>query len=190
MSEVADWYIELRDLGPSNRRAFLALLATLPHFPTSYLDIGCGAATTVALMAKLLDLNEVMGIDLYPTSILVHKMDLNEPVDLGRYFDLVTCWEVGEHLYPHSADIFCETVVRHVGDVLVFTAARPEQGGHRHINCQPPEYWQEKLVALGLEYDEDLTNRLKNVWGYTAGACIWLTQNAQVFRKPKQECAN
>jgi 2-polyprenyl-3-methyl-5-hydroxy-6-metoxy-1,4-benzoquinol methylase len=60
---------------------------------------------------------------------------LDSPLDLGRAFDLVISLEVAEHLPESAADAFIDSLVRH-GDVILFSAAIPFQGGHRHINEQ------------------------------------------------------
>lgn len=90
--------------------------------------------------------------------------DLREPLDYGRTFELVLCIEVAEHLPESAADALCGTIARHVGRLLVFTSAPPGQGGDGHINCQPGEYWKEKLAGRGLTFAGLATDRLKTAW--------------------------
>ena len=74
--------------------------------------------------------------------------DLAEPFDLQRRFDLVESLEVAEHLPESSADTFIDNLVTH-GDVVLFSAAVPNQGGEHHVNEQPPEYWRTKFKKRG-----------------------------------------
>lgn len=177
-----DWYEGLRELRTGNHRALHGLLAVLPEIPTSFLDVGCGDGSLVEKMSWLLGVNEVMGIDLHHTSPLVHAADLSNPVELGRRFDLVICWEVAEHVEPEAADTLCSTLVQHVGKWLVFTAAQPGQVGYQHVNCQPLEYWGGKFSAAGLEYSASLTGTIRNVWDQIA-AFEWLRKNVLVFER-------
>lgn len=79
--------------------------------------------------------------------------DLSQPLDLGRRFDLVQSLEVAEHLADSAADGFVDTLSRH-GDVILFSAAVPHQGGEHHVNEQPLSYWRSKFAARGyVPYD-------------------------------------
>jgi hypothetical protein len=81
-------------------------------------------------------------------SFIAH--DLSTPLKLKRRFDLVQSLEVAEHLSAEHADIFVDNLVRH-GDVILFSAAVPHQGGEHHVNEQPPEYWRQKFAERGYE---------------------------------------
>ena len=74
--------------------------------------------------------------------------DLTTPFSLGRRFDLVQSLEVAEHLPAHLADRFVADLVAH-GDVILFSAAVPHQGGEHHVNEQPPEYWRRRFADRG-----------------------------------------
>lgn len=74
--------------------------------------------------------------------------DLSRSLDLGRRFELVQSLEVAEHISAEFADIFVENLVRH-GDVILFSAAVPHQGGEHHVNEQPPQYWRARFAAHG-----------------------------------------
>lgn len=79
--------------------------------------------------------------------------DLSQPLDLGRTFDLVQSLEVAEHLPDGAADGFVETLTRH-GDIVLFSAAVPHQGGEHHVNEQPLSYWRARFAARGYKpYD-------------------------------------
>jgi SAM-dependent methyltransferase len=74
--------------------------------------------------------------------------DLATPLDLKRHFDLVQTLEVAEHLPAAKADLFVDNLARH-GDVILFSAAVPHQGGEHHVNEQPPQYWRAKFAERG-----------------------------------------
>ena len=44
------------------------------------------------------------------------------------------------------ADVFVDSLCRH-GELIIFSAAVPGQGGERHVNEQPLEYWREKFAG-------------------------------------------
>ena len=133
--------------------------------PRSVLDVGCGTGKSLEYFAELGV--EVVGLEGSALAIskspLREKMrclNLNEPIDLGRRFDLVWSFEVAEHIHPRYADTLLETRVRH-GDRVVISAATPGQGGEGHLNEQPPEYWIEKFRARGFSYDAETTSVLR-----------------------------
>lgn len=75
--------------------------------------------------------------------------DLNKVFDLGRSFDMVQSLEVGEHINPASASDFADSIMRHAGRYVLFSAAPPGQGGEFHVNEQPFEYWRDKFEQQG-----------------------------------------
>ena len=121
----------------------------------SVLDIGCGTGIWLKefMNQKVLD---VYGIDGIPvdnrefniSNQLFRCVDLRSSWDLGRKFDLALCLEVAEHLPASSAHELVGSITIH-SDVVVFSAACPNQGGQGHINCQWPEYWQNIFNSLG-----------------------------------------
>ncbi|QIK95838.1 methyltransferase domain-containing protein [Sphingomonas sp. HDW15A] len=116
--------------------------------PRLILDVGCGTGTW---LRSALDLGatEVMGVDgvtvpngrLHIDRSLVRQVNLEQPLDLKKRFDLVISLEVAEHLAKQFAPRFVESLVRH-GDKILFAAAAPNQDGMHHVNCQWPAYWQ------------------------------------------------
>ena len=151
--------------------------------PASLLDLGCGEG---ALVFRALALGiDAMGVDVAvaaPDPVLVYA-DLRQPLDLGRRFTWVCCWEVAEHLPDHSAWQLVQTCVDHLtpdGRIL-FTAARVGQRGPGHINCQPPTYWADLFAEFGLTVAEQPSADLRRAWASCAPRCPWYGQNAYVF---------
>jgi SAM-dependent methyltransferase len=87
--------------------------------------------------------------------------DLATPLKLKRRFDLVQSLEVAEHLPAASAADFVDNLVRH-GDVILFSAAVPHQGGEHHVNEQPPEYWRSLFAERGYDCFDFLRGRLRD----------------------------
>ena len=75
--------------------------------------------------------------------------------------DLVHCQEVAEHITPIYEPWFIDTL--HNGNVILMTHAEPGQEGHSHVNCQPSQYWIEKIEARGYTLLPDDTKRIKNI---------------------------
>ncbi len=124
--------------------------------PRSILDVGCGTGGWLAA-ARRMGVSEVLGVDGYapPDQLEIpseafRTADLTEPLELGRRFDFVITVEVAEHLPADAADIFVDSLVRH-GNLVLFSAAIPGQGGNGHVNEQPPGYWVDRFSARGFE---------------------------------------
>jgi SAM-dependent methyltransferase len=105
--------------------------------------------------------------------------------DKRPFFDLVYSIEVAEHIPLGLADAFSDYIASR-GDLIMFSAAHPGQGGQGHINEQPKEYWLNMFKARGFEYQESQTRRITSDLlqrGYKG----WLTTNLMVFRsmRPK-----
>lgn len=123
----------------------------------SLLDIGSGRGAWAAEWSKA-GVATVIAVDgayvrsdqlaIPANTFIAH--DLSTPLKLKRRFDLVQSLEVAEHLSSQHADIFVDSLVRH-GDVILFSAASPHQGGEHHVNEQPPDYWRQKFANRGYE---------------------------------------
>ena len=122
---------------------------------SSLLDVGAGHGAWAAewMKAGVEDVVAVDGhyVDVGQLAVPVKRFvshDLSQPLDLNRRFDLVQSLEVAEHLSEVHSDIFIDSLVRH-GDIILFSAAVPNQGGEHHVNEQPPEYWRRRFAARG-----------------------------------------
>lgn len=134
--------------------------------PRSVVDVGCGTGTFLAACEKL-GVADILGVDgdyvdrsmlrIKPEQFLA--ADLSKPLSLGKRFDLVICLEVAEHIAPKSADIFVKSLVE-LGDVVLFSAAIPGQGGQNHLNEQWPSYWRGIFQRHGYDYHDLLRGEL------------------------------
>jgi SAM-dependent methyltransferase len=173
---------EQREHNRASARKILGIL--FERFePASVLDIGCGLGTWLAV-ARELGVKDVFGVDgdwldnatLDIEPAAVRRVDLEQGVALERRFDLVISLEVAEHLHERAADSFVSSLARH-GDVVLFSAAIPFQGGHHHVNEQFPDYWVERFAAHGHRVLDFVRPR---IWTDT-DVLWWLRQNVLVF---------
>ncbi|HTI68902.1 MAG TPA: methyltransferase domain-containing protein [Candidatus Limnocylindria bacterium] len=184
MSAYSTRYYEgLKEDSLGSARAVVPLIVSL-FAPKTVVDVGCGSGT----WAKVYGENhcEVLGIDgqivqtdqlLIPAERFLRR-DLAQPLSLDRTFDLVNCLEVAEHLDASRADSFVADLCR-LGDVIVFSAAVPGQGGTHHVNEQWPSYWLPKFASHGFVALDCLRHQ---IWGDPQVAW-WYVQNAFAFVK-------
>jgi SAM-dependent methyltransferase len=128
----------------------------LQYLPVkSVVDIGCGLGEFLNVFAEN-GATKVLGVDgpwvkrdrllIRPEDFL--EADLTKPFQQSQPFDLAISCEVGEHLPEPSADTFVKSLTG-LGNVVLFSAAIPLQGGTFHVNEQWPEYWATKFEACG-----------------------------------------
>lgn len=133
----------------------------------SVLDVGCGMGYQMQEFMKYCD--TVVGIDgssyvaensPFKENIFKHDYTIGELETEDRY-DLCWCCEFVEHVDELYVDNFLSTFA--FCKYVAMTHAVPGQGGHHHVNCQPREYWIDKMKVYGFEYDDEFTNTLKNI---------------------------
>ena len=73
--------------------------------------------------------------------------------------DLIWCCEFVEHIEEEFIPNFLETFL--MGELVLMTHGLPGQGGHHHVNCQPPEYWIGMLTDVGFRHDPEFTRQAK-----------------------------
>lgn len=158
---------------------------------SSVIDWGCGIGSLIS-GAKDQGVQKVLGIEVgYEAAkpYLIENIaqdviygNAAEPCNFGQ-FDTAVSIEVAEHLLPEQADIFCENLAKSSSRMIVITAARPGQEGVYHFNCQPKEYWINKIEKLGFTYRPDLSEKISKGWKQNVpGIPSYLTQNVMVFK--------
>lgn len=123
--------------------------------PRSVADFGCAHGAWLHAWQQA-GAAEVQGVDgdyvdrqaLRIAEASFKAADLAQPIDLGRKYALVQSVEVAEHLPASAARTFVQTLCRH-GDLVLFSAAPPGQGGEHHVNEQPYGYWRDLFAAQG-----------------------------------------
>lgn len=121
----------------------------------SVVDLGCGAGAWLRVF-QTHGVDDIQGVDgpwIKPQKLCIDPsyfatLDLRQPVDLGREFDLALCLEVGEHLPLTSAEQLVASLTR-LAPVVLFSAAIPGQGGTDHINEQWQSWWAAHFADRG-----------------------------------------
>lgn len=121
----------------------------------SVVDVGCGTGGWLAVWQDM-GITNLLGVDgeyidagqLLISEEMFEQRDLNQPWATTRRFDLVQSLEVAEHLLPESGPEFVRALCA-MGDVVLFSAAQPGQGGENHINERPISYWQTLFERRG-----------------------------------------
>jgi SAM-dependent methyltransferase len=160
--------------------------------PSSVLDVGCGLGTWLAV-ARELGVEGIYGIEgqwldqkqlrIEPEYVAVRDLEL--PFDLNRSFDLVISLEVAEHLSPAAARSFIASLIAH-GDVILFSAAIPHQGGHNHINEQLPSYWADLFAEFDFIPLDFIRGRIWN----DSEILLWIRQNILLFVRRETAAKN
>lgn len=156
---------------------------------SSIVDVGCGIGTWLHV-AQNLGVSDILGIDSDDVDYeqlnkFINKrnfvsLDLSKHFFLDKKFDLVLCLEVAEHISKESADIFVNNLISH-GDLILFSAAIPGQGGQNHVNENWPSYWIEKFSLYGFICYDFVRPKIWN----NEKLEFWYKQNIFVFSKNK-----
>jgi len=161
--------------------------------PRTVLDVGCGFGELLAEFAA--SGARTLGLEYAEAAIRrcrekgidVRKCDLtsNEGPPFDERFDLVVSMEVAEHLPATCADRYLDLLCRS-GDTIVFTAAVPGQGGRKHVNEQPHQYWIEKFQCRGFRFLEALSMTLREEWR-NERILAWYHENLMCFQRPDSQ---
>lgn len=156
--------------------------------PKSVLDVGCGRGTWLSVWRAQHGVERVLGVDsvsaeqlrAIPARDLIRHVDLEAGFSVGERFDLVQCLEVAEHLSPEAAPLLVKSLALH-GDVILFSAARPGDGGEHHVNEQEPEYWRDLFEDHGLRLYDTVRPRIAG----DATVDPWYRYNTFIFTTPE-----
>lgn len=137
--------------------------------PKSVLDLGCGRGDYVSGFIKEgIDAYGIEGSKYCVPELICSKdkveiFDLRVPISFKRRYDLVMCLEVVEHIEDEFVDILINNF-KSASDKVLISAAPPGQGGVCHVNCQPKEYWIEKMESIGYIQDTEICDRIKSLF--------------------------
>ena len=111
----------------------------------------------------------------------VLQWDLRDKIKEEDYnIDFVQSFEVAEHIEKEYADVFVHNLIKDDPDIILFTAAPPDQHGFRHVNCQERYYWWKKMKDKDYLFNQDLLNEIKD-WGVPKDCPVWWSSNLMVF---------
>jgi SAM-dependent methyltransferase len=177
---IAKYIYTCGDNDPDSAKQIAPILFSL-FKPDSVIDIGCGTGIFLKCF-KDLGVKDVFGIDgkwvdknllfqnVAPSEFV--EADLEKPLNLGKKYDLVLCLEVAEHLSKHSSDGFINNLTK-LGDIIIFSAAIPFQGGYLHVNEQWIAYWQSQFQ----KYDYEVYDVLRKIFWNNEKIKFWYRQN-------------
>jgi SAM-dependent methyltransferase len=169
---------------------FAAAEEMVPYFlsllkPNSVVDVGCGTGTWLKVFSDN-GISDFLGIDgnyvdrnklkIKNTSFI--EFDLEIFYSSQRKFDLAISLEVAEHLKEESASVFIKSLTN-LSDVVIFSAAIPNQGGQNHLNEQEPFYWISKFEENGFQ----CFDILRPVFWENRKVDCWYRQNIFLFTK-------
>jgi len=171
---------------PAYDRVAEVLMATLDF--RSAIDIGCGQGFLLdALLAHGID---VYGIEMAHDAVAYASEAASERISIGnvlwgtpgRYFDLVACVEVAEHVSPEHSATLVGKLCQFTRKQIYFTAASPFQPGHGHINCRPATDWIWFFHEQGWKLDIEKTTDIRARLG-ALEAAPWISMNTMLFTK-------
>ena len=140
--------------------------------PKSVIDFGCSVGTYLEVFLK--NGKDIRGYEYcYEESLeSIRKVpnlenyisfgDVTKTIPLNRKYDCAISIEVAEHIPTKFSPKLVENLTNATDNIIIFTAAKPGQGGTGHINCQPKKFWLDLFAKKGFYLHED-TNKIKNI---------------------------
>ncbi len=162
-----------------------------PGKKLKYMDIGCAGGGIV--LDALLRGHFAIGLEGSDYSLLHQRAewralrnslftcDVTYPFEVKSIegnehinFDVISAWEVLEHIPEECLDQMIENIVNHleIGGIFVGTAAQfedydPVSGASMHVTIKPQEWWEQKFSEHGLICKSDLFEAadMARAWG-------------------------
>ncbi len=123
----------------------------------SVVDVGCGLGQWI-LTFKENGVENIMGIDgahvpkdkmyIPEKDFEVYNLENGMNYKPKKKYDLAISLEVAEHLTLDAADGFVKMLTS-LSDIIIFSAAIPNQTGENHLNEQYADYWESKFNKKG-----------------------------------------
>jgi SAM-dependent methyltransferase len=169
------------DIGLQSARAVAPFIVSLTG-ATSVIDLGCGPGNwLIALQEE--GITDFFGVDQndYGSDLRIPRerfavADLAAPFSSSRTYDLVICMEVAEHVAEAAAPTLVRSLTA-LGQIVLFSAAIPSQGGTDHRNEQWPEYWRTLFAEREFVPLDCLRPRVWNL----ANVAWWYRQNMLLY---------
>jgi SAM-dependent methyltransferase len=127
--------------------------------PKTSLDAGCAIGLLVeALRDRGVDAE---GIDFSEFAIGHSREDIRPFLAIGtitepfsKHYDLITCFEVVEHMPPNDADRAIANLCAYTDEVIL-TSTPMHYRDPTHTNIHPQEFWTERFARHGFMRDVD-----------------------------------
>lgn len=188
----SEFYLNEGESSSRSAETIVGLVYSLVH-PHTVVDVGCGIGAFLSEF-KSLGVKEFLGIDgdwvdldsLIIDSKNFMKWDVCQELNIERKFELVVSLETAEHLPETCAETFIDNLVK-LGDVILFSAAIPFQGGAHHVNLQWPGYWSRLFKKRGYVFVDMIRMALwndKNVDYHYAQNSIIYVKETEMRRYP------
>lgn len=180
------YYNRISESAVESAKHVYSWLSTLGVQPKSVIDIGCG----VGEWGKDVPFH-YLGVDhKVPKKALIipadryfdYDLTSGKPFPVAGKYDLVVCLEVLEHIQEQYADQVIELLCS-LGNMVLFSAAIPFQGGVGHVNEQWQSYWAEKFKLNGFW---PAKKNLRVSVCDSQGIDIWYRQNIVLYERDGQ----
>ncbi len=157
--------------------------------PENLFEFGSGMCDLANLIARSIPLGEsycvepeiVVGVGGNLRLLNVDVFAGPAPQVLNRRFDLVLSIEVAEHIPRDRHESLFDFLVARAGRLIVFSGARPGQGGHGHVAERAELDWRSEFTSRGCVFDARLSALARTMCDEKN---INHRQNIQVFHAP------
>jgi predicted O-methyltransferase YrrM len=189
------WTAETHNsLYPGNLNGGLVQFIVRHIRPKNFLELGGGVGALANAVANACELTESyviepevsvpMAADRNLRLLNINILSAPAPLVLDRKFDLVLSIEVAEHIDRAKHEMLFDFLAARAGRWVVFSGARPGQGGHGHISERPEVEWRAEFVSRGFAFDARMTALVRTLCD---AKNINHRINLQVFRAPEDE---
>ena len=153
---------------PKNKN-FGKILLELYNF-NSIIDFGCSIGS---LLEVFLEANKTIKGYEYCYEQCLHSIQkipyLENYIEHGdvstdlvnEVYDASVSIEVAEHIPTEYSESLVKNLVYSTNNIIIFTAATPDQGGTGHINCQEPSFWINLFNKYNCKLDIHETDKIK-----------------------------
>lgn len=176
--------------GPHRSSLFLAELIYDEFHPASVIDLGAGTCAFANRMGQLGVYSVAVDGSAFnrefAESCTYVAADLSKPWPLGpSSYDLVTSWDVIEHIPAEAEQVIVDTVVGLAGQWICLSIDASRWGRH-HVNCKAKGYWRTRFSDAGLIFEKqrtaDVAERILRDPNITSN---WYANNLSIFRRPE-----
>jgi 2-polyprenyl-3-methyl-5-hydroxy-6-metoxy-1,4-benzoquinol methylase len=170
--------------------------------PQHTLDVGAGIGDfTAAWLKRGVDAYALEGSKECLSKIVIPRermiiadlrFPINLPVNVPQKYDLITCWEVAEHIEREYVVPFIQNLAKFVEDDGVLAMSICTLAGRYHCTVRELPWWLSHFKAAGFRHtgDEELFRELagrpyidKGGWDHRAGNLRMLGNNMVIFQR-------